>query len=162
MRREPIATGVYCKANFSQTSLPVLRKDVCKSNYYSCYKYKLKLLNFPPCYEYYSDPGEWYDVAYLEHPYAKQVDTNAGCIQPTTECVICEACSLQLRRINKIRLFLDFFSANVNALVISRLDFCNTLYLGLSDDLLKRLQRVRTRYARTIFNLRDVTPSPST
>ena len=72
----------------------------------------------------------------------------------------CRAALFHLSRINKIRRFLDFFSAKcvVNALVISRLDYCNALYLGLSDDLLKRLQRVLNAAARTIFNLRRRDP----
>ena len=59
-------------------------------------------------------------------------------------------------RINKIRRFLDFSSVKcvVNALVLSHLDYCNSLYLNLPSSLLKRLQRVQNAAARTIFNLR--------
>jgi len=65
----------------------------------------------------------------------------------------CRAALFHLSQINTIRRFLDFFSAKciVNALVISRLDYFNALYLGLSDDLLKRLQRVLNAAACTIF-----------
>ena len=67
----------------------------------------------------------------------------------------CRAALFHLSRINKIRRFLDFFSAKciVDAILISRRDYCNALYLGLSHDLLKRLQRVLNAAARTIFNL---------
>ena len=66
------------------------------------------------------------------------------------------AANFHLSRINKIRRFLDFSSVKcvVNALVLSRLDYCNSLYLNLPSSLLKRLQRVQNAVARTIFNLR--------
>ena len=41
----------------------------------------------------------------------------------------------------------------VNALVLSRLDYCNSLFVGLPGDLLKRLQHVQNSAARTILNL---------
>nr|CAH0104286.1 unnamed protein product [Daphnia galeata] len=65
------------------------------------------------------------------------------------------AANFHLSRINKIRRFLDFSSVKcvVNALVLSRLDYCNSLYLNLPSSLLKRLQRVQNAAIRTIFNL---------
>ena len=68
----------------------------------------------------------------------------------------CRAANFHLSRINKIRRFLNFSSVKcvVNALVLSRLDYCNYLYLGLTSSLLKRLQRVQNSVVRTIFNLR--------
>ncbi len=72
----------------------------------------------------------------------------------------CRAALFQLSRISKIRRFLDLSSAKciVNALVLSRIDYCNSLYFGLPDDLLKRLQRVQNSAARVIFNLRKHDP----
>ena len=68
----------------------------------------------------------------------------------------CRAANFHLSRINKIRRFLDFSSVKcvANALVLSRLDYCNSLYLNLPSSLLKRLQRVQNAAVRTIFNLR--------
>jgi hypothetical protein len=68
----------------------------------------------------------------------------------------CRAANFHLSRINKIRRFLDFSSVKcvVNALVLSRLEYCNSLYLNLPSSLLKRLQRVQNAAVRTIFNLR--------
>ncbi len=68
----------------------------------------------------------------------------------------CRATNFHLSRINKIRRFLDFSSVKcvVNALVLSRLDYCNSLYLNLPSSLLNRLQRVQNAAVRTIFNLR--------
>jgi hypothetical protein len=66
------------------------------------------------------------------------------------------AANFNLSRINKIRRFLDFSSVKcvVNALVLSRLKYCNSLYLNLPSSILKRLQRVQNAAVRTIFNLR--------
>ena len=41
----------------------------------------------------------------------------------------------------------------VNALVLSRLDYCNSLFVGLPGDFLKRLQHVQNSAARTVLNL---------
>ena len=66
------------------------------------------------------------------------------------------AANFHLSRINKIRQFLYFSSVKcvVNALVLSRLDYCNSLYLGLTSSFLKQLQRVPNAAVRTILNLR--------
>jgi hypothetical protein len=55
--------------------------------------------------------------------------------------------NFHLSRINKIRRFLSFFSVRcvVNALGLSRLDYCNSLYLNLLSFLLKRLPALLLR-----------------
>ena len=65
------------------------------------------------------------------------------------------ATNFHLSRMNKIRRFFDFSSVKcvVNALVLSRLDYCNSLYLNLPSSFLKRLQRVQNAAVRMIFNL---------
>jgi hypothetical protein len=65
------------------------------------------------------------------------------------------AANFHLSRMNKIRRFFDFSSVKcvVNALVLSRLDYCNSLYLNLPSSFFKRLQRVQNAAVRTIFNL---------
>jgi hypothetical protein len=72
----------------------------------------------------------------------------------------CKAAQFQLSRINKICRFLDFSTAKciVNALVLSRIDYCISLYLGLHEELPKRLQRVQNASARTIFSLNKHDP----
>ena len=80
-----------------------------------------------------------------------------GCPRPTN----LPSCALfQLSRIRKIRRFLDLSSArcSVNALFLSRIDYCNSLYVGLPDEFLKRLQCVQNSAARMIFNLRKHDP----
>ena len=56
-------------------------------------------------------------------------------------------------QIHQIRPALDHSSAVLlaNALVSSRLDFCNSLYFGLLGSSLKRLQLVQNSLARSIF-----------
>ena len=72
----------------------------------------------------------------------------------------CRAALFQFSRISKIRRFLDFSSAKciMNALALSRIDYCNSLYVGLPDELLKRLQRVQNSATRMIFNQRKHDP----
>ena len=55
----------------------------------------------------------------------------------------------------KIRRFIDADVAKtlVHALVISRLDFCNSLYIGLPKSKIKRLQKVMKCAARLIFRI---------
>ena len=58
-----------------------------------------------------------------------------------------------LRAIGRIRRYLDRQSTKqlVHALVISRLDGCNSLLYGLPDTLLKQLQRVQNACARMVM-----------
>lgn len=66
---------------------------------------------------------------------------------------ICKAAYFQLRRIANIRRYLTTAAAQslVNALVTSRLDYCNSLLVGLPGVLLKKLQRVQNTAARVIM-----------
>ena len=64
----------------------------------------------------------------------------------------CRACFLELRRIASIRSCLSGSACAkvVAALIISRLDYCNSSLIGLSDEDLYRLQRVQNCAARLI------------
>ena len=67
-----------------------------------------------------------------------------------------QSCFMHLRNIARIRPFLSFNDLNkvVNALVSSRLDYCNALYTGLSQSCLHRLQLVQNAAARLITGTR--------
>ena len=76
---------------------------------------------------------------------------------------ICRSAYFHLHAIGRIRKFLDQQSTKqlVHALVLSRLDTCNSLLGGLPSNLLQRLQQVQNMCARIIMlsNKRDhVTP----
>ena len=60
-----------------------------------------------------------------------------------------------LALISRIRKFLDRGSTNslVHALVISRLDYANSLLYSLSNSVLKKLQRVKNAAVRLIYEL---------
>ena len=62
----------------------------------------------------------------------------------------------QIKKISKIRQFLDAYStkALVQALVISRLDYCNALYVNLPQRLINKLQKAQNSAARLIFRKR--------
>jgi hypothetical protein len=75
----------------------------------------------------------------------------------------CRAAYYQLHGIGRIRRYLDQQTAKqlVHALVVSRLDSCNSLLVGLTVDLLGRLQRVQNACAKVIMRRRKydhVTP----
>ena len=76
---------------------------------------------------------------------------------------ICCASFLELRRIASIRPYLSQSAAArlVAAMVISRLDYCNSVFIGLPAEQIARLQRVQNNAARLVLKKRrrdHVTP----
>ena len=65
---------------------------------------------------------------------------------------VCRSCFYHLYNISKIRRFLseEALKRVVHALVISRLDYCNSLFYGLPTKSIDRLQRVQNSAARLI------------
>jgi hypothetical protein len=65
---------------------------------------------------------------------------------------VCRSAFLSLRRIGSIRPFLSekATACLVNSVIISRLDFCNSVLYGLPADQLNRLQRIQNCAARLI------------
>ena len=59
----------------------------------------------------------------------------------------------QLRRIGKIRSFLSTDATNKLAvsLILSRLDYCNSLLAGIPDNKLNKLQRIQNHAARLVL-----------
>ena len=66
---------------------------------------------------------------------------------------VCRVAYLELRRINFIwnLLSVDAVKTLVCSLVLSHLDYCNSLLVGLPQYLIKRLQGVQTAAARSIL-----------
>ncbi len=64
------------------------------------------------------------------------------------------SCRFALHNIRKIRPFLSEHAAQllVQALVISRLDYCNALLAGLPSNTIKPLQMIQNAAARLVFN----------
>ncbi len=64
------------------------------------------------------------------------------------------SCRFALHNIRKIRPFLTQHAAQllVQALVISRLDYCNALLAGLPSNTIKPLQMIQNAAARLVFN----------
>ena len=76
---------------------------------------------------------------------------------------ICCASFLELRRIASIRPYLSQSAAVrlVAAMVISRLDYCSSVFIGLPAEQIARLQRVQNNAARLVLKKRrrdHVTP----
>ena len=67
-----------------------------------------------------------------------------------TQVVKC--CFMVIRKLSKIKQFLTFeqLRTAVSVLVFSRLDYCNSLYLGIHADLLNKLQYVQNSAARLV------------
>ncbi len=65
-----------------------------------------------------------------------------------------QSCRFALHNINKIRPFLTQHAAQllVQALVISRLDYCNALLAGLPSCTIKPLQMIQNSAARLVFS----------
>ena len=66
---------------------------------------------------------------------------------------VCKSANYELRKIASVRRFLTFSAVVqlVSSLVLSRLDYCNSLFVGLPDTELSRLQNVMNNAARMIF-----------
>ena len=67
--------------------------------------------------------------------------------------VVTKSVYFQIKNISKIRQFLDLNSTKslVQALIISRLDYCNSLYVNLPQRLLQKLQYAQNTAARLIM-----------
>ena len=62
-------------------------------------------------------------------------------------------CSVSCAELEKIRSFLSANAANKLAvsLILSRLDYCNSLLAGLPDNKLNKLQRIQNHAARLVL-----------
>ncbi len=69
---------------------------------------------------------------------------------------VCRVSNYHLRALSHIRRYLDEATANTIAtsIISSRLDYCNSLFTGLSDYNFLRLQRIQNRAARIVTNSR--------
>ena len=74
---------------------------------------------------------------------------------------VCKGVNYHLRALSHIRRFLDTSSANLLAVSIigSRIDYCNSLFSGISDFNMLRLQRLQNRAAHIVTNANRTTPS---
>ena len=65
---------------------------------------------------------------------------------------ICSSCIFHIRDLRRIRRHLDLDSAKLlaNALVSSRFDYCNSLFSGIAETDLTKLQRVLNRLAHVV------------
>ena len=66
---------------------------------------------------------------------------------------VCRSCFHELRQISTIKKYLsrDALQKLVSAKILSRIDYCNSLYYGITDDQRKRLIRIQNAAARMIL-----------
>ena len=66
---------------------------------------------------------------------------------------VCKAIFLELRRISLIRKYISPEAANqlVSSFILSRIDYCNSLYAGLSLTKVNKLQRAQNNAARLVL-----------
>ena len=71
---------------------------------------------------------------------------------------ICQSVNFHLRSINSVRDSLtdEATMLLVHALIISKLDYCNSLLHGLPDKLINRLQRLQNIAARIVYARRSL------
>ena len=79
-----------------------------------------------------------------------QMDDHLCMISQVT--AICAACNFQLYRLSSVRRYLtvDATKNAVQALITSRLDYCNSLLLNLPTSQIARLQRIQNKAARLV------------
>ena len=75
--------------------------------------------------------------------------------------MVVKNCNFHIPNLYAVKQFLDSqcLLALVNSLILSRVDYCNALWVGLSNYLLKKVQSVLNRAARLIFGLPPRTPT---
>ena len=76
---------------------------------------------------------------------------------------IVKTCSFHIRNLYMIK---DFVNKKnlvtlVHSLIISKVDYCNSLFIGLPSVILKKVQSVLNRATRLIFNLPPGVPTTS-
>ena len=73
---------------------------------------------------------------------------------------VCQATYYQLRNISAIRSLLTRSAAEslIHSLVTSRIDFCNSLLVGLPSAMLNRLQGVQNAAARLLTGYEEIWP----
>ena len=66
---------------------------------------------------------------------------------------VCKLLYLELRRLTHLRPYLNMDSMKklVSAFVLSRLGYCNSLFAGLSNDKITKLQRIQNNAARLVL-----------
>jgi hypothetical protein len=69
---------------------------------------------------------------------------------------VCRSCYFQLRQLRQIKgsLTSDAIKTLVHAFISSRLDYCNSLLVGVSDDVLRKLQLIQNAAARLVTGTR--------
>ena len=65
---------------------------------------------------------------------------------------VCKVCYIYIHNLNRIKKFLDYETLEklIHCFISSKLDYCNSLFLGLPASLIKRLQRVQNVAARIL------------
>ena len=76
---------------------------------------------------------------------------------------IVKTCNFHIRNLYMIKNFVNKKSliALIHSLIISKVDYCNSLFIGLPNITLKKVQSVLNRAARLIFNLPPRVPTTS-
>ena len=66
---------------------------------------------------------------------------------------VCRASYFEIRKLGQLRDYLDVNSTKIiaSSCVLSRLDYCNSILAGCTDDSLKKLQKVQNNAARLVF-----------
>ena len=74
---------------------------------------------------------------------------------------VVKTCNYHIWNLYSIRKFLDqdCLITLVHFLIVSRVDYCNSLYLGLPNYLLKKLQSIMNKSARLIFSVAPRVPT---
>ena len=68
---------------------------------------------------------------------------------------IVKTCNFHIRNLHMIKDFVNrkYLVTLVHSLIISKVDYCNSLFIGLPNVILKNVQSILNRAARLIFNL---------
>ena len=71
---------------------------------------------------------------------------------------VCKSALFEIRKISQIRKYITDKATNqlITSFVLSRLDYCNALYVGLPSDKLSKLQRVQNNAARLVLGKRKL------
>lgn len=164
----------HCYADDTQIYLPLKRNGTCSlepplqcleeikawmtQNFLKFNENKKEVILFTPGGTWESSNLDLGELKPLVKPYVKNLGVIIDCDFKLDKKInsVVKSCFLQLRQLTKVKSFLSFkdFQRIIHIFILTRLDYCYGLYVGISQASLSRLQMVQNAAARLLMGTR--------